>query len=99
MAVYSNSSPYYSTNLATGYLDLMKWRAIPTSTDDILYTVPSTYQHRPDLLAFHLYNNVELWWVFAARNPEILLDPVYDLIPGVQIYLPQLALMKKSLGI
>jgi hypothetical protein len=50
-------------------------------------------------LAYHLYDNVELWWVFAARNPEIILDPVYDMEPGIQLYLPQLTLMRQALGI
>jgi hypothetical protein len=99
MAVYNNASVYYTTNLAPGYLDIINLRTIPTSTDDILYTLPETYQHRPDLLAYHLYDNVELWWVFAARNPEIILDPVYDMEPGIQLYLPQLTLMRQALGI
>jgi hypothetical protein len=99
MAVYNNASVYYTTNLAPGYLDIINLRTIPISTDDILYTLPETYRHRPDLLAYHLYDNVELWWVFAARNPEIILDPVYDMEPGIQLYLPQLTLMRQALGI
>lgn len=99
MAVYNSSSPYYNTNLAPGYLDLINWRNIPASTDDILYTLPKIYQHRPDLLAYHLYDNVGLWWVFAARNSEVIVDPVYDMEPGIQFYLPQLTLMKKALGV
>jgi hypothetical protein len=99
MAVYNNASVYYNTNLAQGYLDIINWRTIPTSTDDILYTLPETYQHRPDLLAYHLYDNVELWWVFAARNPEVILDPVYDMEPGIQFYLPQLTLIRQAVGI
>jgi hypothetical protein len=98
MAFYNNTSPYYNTSVAPGYLDLITFRTIPASTDDILYTLPKTYQHRPDLLAYHLYNDVKLWWVFAARNPEIIVDPVYDMESGIQFYLPQLTLMKKALG-
>jgi len=99
MAQYSSKSPYYSTSAGLGYLDVINYRPVPTSTDDILYTIPKIYEFRPDLLAYHLYNDVELWWVFSARNPTILQDPVFDMIVGVQIYLPQLTLMKTSLGI
>ena len=99
MAVYNNISPYYNTNMVSGYLDLITFRTIPTATDDILYTLPKMYQYRPDLLAYHLYDSVGLWWVFAARNPEVIVDPVYDMEPGIQFYLPQLTLMKKALGL
>lgn len=99
MAFYGDASPYKDTNFVSGYLDTMSWRKVPTSADDILFTVTKAYQHRPDLLAYHLYGDVNLWWVFTARNPTILEDPVFDLVAGVQIYLPQQALMKKTLGI
>jgi hypothetical protein len=54
--------------------------------------------HRPDLLANDLYQNSELWWVFAVRNPDVIKDPVYDFVPGQQIYIPQLPFLKSTLG-
>lgn len=99
MAQYSSVSPYYATSTLPGYLDVVSWRKIPSSTDDILYTVTKTYEYRPDLLAYKLYNDVGLWWVFSVRNPAVLQDPVFDMVAGVQIYLPQLPLMKNALGI
>ena len=99
MTTYNDASPYKDTSFVSGYLDTISWRKVPVSADDILYTVTSRYQHRPDLLAYQLYDDVNLWWVFAARNPTILEDPVFDLVAGVQIYLPQQSLMKKTLGI
>jgi hypothetical protein len=99
MAQYNAASPYYSTSVSPGYLDVINWRTVPTAVDDVLFVVPKTYEFRPDLLAYHLYNDVALWWVFSARNPTILQDPIFDMTVGVQIYLPQLTLMKKTLGI
>ena len=99
MAHYNSKSPYYATSLTSNYLDVMTWRQVPAAKDDILYTVPKIYEFRPDLLAYHLYNDVALWWVFSSRNPTILQDPVFDMVVGVQIYLPQMTLMKSSLGI
>ena len=99
MAVYNNSSLYYTTSLNYGYLDVLDPRPVPIATDDILYTLVNTYEYRPDLLAFHLYGDVNLWWVFASRNPEVIQDPIFDMKAGVKIYLPQMSLMKKSLGI
>jgi hypothetical protein len=37
--------------------------------------------------------------VFAARNRNVLKDPVFDLVAGVRIYLPKLTNIQSSLGI
>jgi hypothetical protein len=99
MAVYNKLSPYYTTDQSNGYLDVITNRTIPAETDDILFTVTKTYENRPDLLSFDLYGDVALWWVFAVRNPSIIKDPVFDLVPGIKIYLPKLSSMKRTLGI
>jgi hypothetical protein len=99
MATYSKTSPYYLTDNSTGYLDVMTWRTIPAESDDILFTVTNSYQNRPDLLAYDLYGDVGLWWVFSQRNPSIIQDPIFDLQAGIKIYLPKLSSMKKTLGI
>jgi hypothetical protein len=99
MANYSKTSPYYQTDQPQGYLDVMNWRQIPFESDDILFSVTNTYQNRPDLLAYDLYGDVNLWWVFAVRNPAILKDPIFDMVAGIKIYLPKLSSMKKTLGI
>jgi hypothetical protein len=99
MAQYNNTSPYLNTDQSKGYLDVMTWRTVPFEGDDVLFTVTASYTHRPDLLAYDLYQNAGLWWVFAQRNPAVLKDPVYDLEPGVQIYLPKLSAMRQTMGI
>lgn len=99
MSTYPKTSPYYITDLSKGYLDVMNPRTVPAETDDILFTVTNTYEHRPDLLAHHLYGDVKLWWVFAARNPSVIKDPVYDLNAGVKIYIPKITTLHTSLGI
>lgn len=99
MISYNKTSPYYATDSSNGYLDVMKFRDIPAETDDILFEVTSTYENRPDLLAYDLYSDVDLWWVFAVRNKSIIKDPTFDLVAGVKIYLPKLSSIKKSLGI
>jgi hypothetical protein len=98
MAQYSNFSPYYSTAETNGYLDIMSFRDIPSQTDDILFEVTKKYQHRPDLLAYDLYNDVRLWWVFAVRNKNKLKDPVFDLTAGIKIYLPKITTINTALG-
>jgi hypothetical protein len=99
MANYNKNSPYYKTEQRNGFLDVMEWRTVPAETDDILFTVTKSYEHRPDLLAYDLYKDVGLWWVFSARNPSVLKDPVFDLEAGIKIYLPKLSSLKSTTGI
>ena len=99
MTTYSKTSPYFKTEIVNGYLDVMTFRDIPYERDDILFEVTSTYEHRPDLLAYDLYKDQSLWWVFALRNKSILKDPVFDMTAGTKIYLPKLSTLKTSLGL
>jgi len=100
MATYQKTSPYYSTiSTSAGYLDTMTYRDIPAHTDDILYTIAGQYQYRPDLLAYALYKDSNLWWVFAMRNLSVIKDPVYDFVAGTRIYLPKMSTLKATLGI
>lgn len=97
--MYNNTSPYYKTPIVYGYLDVIEFRDIPNERDDILFEVTNTYENRPDLLAYDLYKNSNLWWVFSVRNKRIIKDPVYDLKAGVKIYLPKLSTLKSVLGL
>lgn len=100
MADYSITSPYGSTGKdRDGYLGPFRIRPIPALSDDFLYTVEPQFNRRPDLLAYAIYDDPKLWWVFAQRNMDILQDPVYDLIPGVKIYVPQGPALRSLLGI
>ena len=88
MAIYKKTSPWYITKQNTLYLELLTLRTIPTSDDDFKYVIENQYRHRPDLLAFDLYQDAQLWWVFAQRNRSILKDPIYDFSPGTTIFCP-----------
>ena len=98
MATYSAKSPYYVTKKTDGYLDFMENRKIPKYSDDKQFQITQTYQYRPDLLAQDLYDDSELWWVFAQRNPNSIVDPIYDFKVGTRIYLPKLSTLKQVLG-
>lgn len=98
MSLYHTYSPYYTTPFADDYLDVINFRDIPALSDDILFELTSTYRYRPDLLAYDLYKESKLWWVFAVRNKDKLKDPVFDMIPGVKIYLPKLSVIKQTLN-
>lgn len=99
MATYTKASPYFNTKQNNLYLELLSMRAVPAESDDILYTIESQYEHRPDLLAFYLYGKPTLWWVFIQRNMNVLRDPVYDFEAGVRIYVPKKSNLEKYLGV
>ncbi|MDA8897373.1 hypothetical protein N9I97_01230 [bacterium] len=98
--MYSASSPYYKTPFVSGrYLDILKIRPIPAEPDDVLYVIQVQYTHRPDLLAFDMYGDKDLWWVYAQRNIEILKDPVFDFEAGTEIFVPKGPSLKRLLGL
>lgn len=100
MAVkYSKASPYYSTPVYGSFLDLLEKRNIDFKKDDVVYTIERQYEYRPDLLAFQLYGNAELWWVFMARNPNVITDPLGDFVAGTKIRIPKLKDLTTALGL
>ena len=96
---YDSTSPYFETGYSQFFLDTMVNRPIPKEDDDLTFTINRTYQYRPDLLAYDLYQNAALWWVFYQRNPNTLTAPPLDFVIGVQIYLPKMTTLKTALGI
>ncbi len=99
MAQYLISSPYVNTELTGEFLDILTFRSIPKEVDDIVYTIKPQHALRPDLLAYDLYGDSNLWWVFAVRNPNTIEDPIFDFQTGVTIFLPKSTTLKKVLGI
>jgi hypothetical protein len=99
MATYSKNSPWSKTYQNNLYLELLTMRPVPAEDDDVTYTIETQYTHRPDLLAYDLYDNPKLWWVFVQRNMEVIKDPIFDFEPGVTIRIPKRANIEKYLGV
>ena len=99
MAVYNSNSAYFLTPTSEFYLDVMTNRPIPRGSDDQSMVINQTYQYRPDLLAFDLYGESQLWWVFYQRNPNTLTAPPWDFEAGRLIYLPKISTLRTVLGI
>jgi len=100
MATYGSSSAYGKTQFKNKqYLDILTIRPVPENSDDVRYAIEPQYAYRPDLLAYDLYGEKNLWWVFAQRNMDIIKDPVYAMEPGVEIYIPQGESLFRVLGL
>lgn len=96
---YKDTSPWYNTTITKNYLDVLTIRPVSAETDDFLYTIESQYTYRPDLLAFDLYGDPALWWVFIQRNLDVLQDPIFDFVPGKKIYICKNSSLKNALGL
>jgi len=96
---YNKASPYASTPTYSFFLDVANIPNIPYATGDVQYQIDAIYTHRPDLLAYDLYGNAALWWVFAARNPNIIQDPVFDFTPSAIIFIPKKETLTAALGL
>jgi hypothetical protein len=91
MAVqYKSSSNYSSTAINKKYLEYYKPNITSNTLDENVrkIIIPSTYNLRPDLLAYNLYGTSRAWWVFAHYNRDQLKDPVFDFKAGLEIIVP-----------
>lgn len=98
-ATYTKYSPYYDTGRFGRFLDTWTSRPITKNNTDVVFTINAIYEYRPDLLANDLYGSPGLWWVFAARNPNIIQDPIFDFFSGQTIFIPEKAELLAALGI
>lgn len=100
MAKYAPTSPWANTRITNlGALDILSIRAVPAEDDDVRYTIETQYTYRPDLLAYDYYGSPKLWWVFAQRNMDVIKDPIYDMVAGTTIYLPNPDSLRNLLGL
>ena len=89
MATYRADSLYRDTQLNDQYLDVLDINNIDidnTTTTNI--TIEEKYNEKPDLLAYDLYGNAKLWWVFGLFNQDELEDPILDFKTGIKINVP-----------
>ena len=96
---YKNNSPYFQTGTYGQFLDVMTNRPVTKKDDDILYRIDKVYEYRPDVLAFDMYGDSALWWVFAQRNPNVLKDPLMDFRAGTEIFIPKKTTLQQDLGV
>ena len=68
------------------YFVPLKYPEIPLSADD-LYVITTTGD-RLDLLANQFYNDIRLWWIIAAANPNIIRRDSFALAPNIELRIP-----------
>lgn len=88
MITYNSKSPYFKTLQTSWYLDFWIPRNFKKHSSDYEYQIPNGHNNRPDLSAKSLYGNERYWWVFAAINPDLIKDPIFDHTGNKFIYVP-----------
>lgn len=89
--IYKKNSPYFKTpqrNFLVEFLDFYTVRSIPEDDTDDIIIISAKFNERPDLLSNELYGTPDLWWVFIVRNPNQIIDPINDLVSGLEIFVP-----------
>jgi len=87
--VYGKNSFIKTRNvLSSRFLDVNSLPNMPKSIYDEDFVITPKYHQRPDLLANDIYGSPQLWWVFALRNLDELVDPYRDFKSGLLIKLP-----------
>ena len=99
MATYSKTSPYAETQTWGPFLDVWASKTIPADVTDAVYQIDTVYNLRPDMLAYDLYQDTNLWWVFAVRNPDVLIDPLLNFVAPTIIMIPTKAVVIQALGL
>lgn len=80
---------YKNTNNRGDFLGYFKPVEIPFSNTDIIIKIAKEYEHRPRKLAYELYGQPELYWIFRHFNKEKIQDPIFDLVDGISIVIPE----------
>ena len=88
---YKKTSPYFATpqrNFLVEFLDILNFISIPGDDTEELIVLSPKFNERPDLLSNELYGTPDLWWVFIVRNPDTIIDPIYDFVTEIEIFVP-----------
>jgi hypothetical protein len=99
MALFHSKNSFLKNAGTKGeYLDVNNLPRMPKGIYDEDFVISAEFNNRPDILALKLYGSTSLWWVFALRNPDILIDPIRDFKSGIEIKLPSQESVKAVTG-
>lgn len=95
---YPPSSPYYETSQLNWRLEPFVSRKILPNINDASRIITTQYHNRPQYFSNDIYGVPSYWWVFMERNIDVIRDPIWDFVSGLEIMVPSLGYLK-SLGL
>lgn len=96
MTTFNKKSFYSNTGASTffrGYYEPVKLPRDVASDETIV--ISSEYHRRPGKMAQDVFGDVSLVWVFAIYNKDLLTDPIYDFVEGLEITVPNADRLKR----
>ena len=75
-----------TTDIFQNRLGWWERRGIPQNANDIIFTLDSVHEGRPDIIAYEFWGKPYLSWLVLQYNT--ILDPSVDLVKGKTIRLP-----------
>jgi hypothetical protein len=97
MVSFNSYSLYSNTSNDGVYRDYYEPISLEEDSSDYYIIVSSTYHHKPGKLAYDLYGNERLGWVFSYFNRDTINDPIFDLESGMIIKVPSKERLLRSL--
>ena len=89
--MYKENSPWSKTSIIDNtILDIISKRTIFADPFDEEYTIPQEFDERPDLCSYQHYGTAKYWWIYAARNANLIVDPIRDFSAGIKIRIPNI---------
>ncbi len=75
-----------TTDIFTNRLGWWERRVLERQDDDIRVVIRNTEGARPDLISFRIYGKATYSWLVLQYNN--IVDPVTEMVPGKELYLP-----------
>lgn len=88
--IYSQKDIYYDTPISDNrFLDFYVPRQVPPADDDDFIILEKRHEFKPNVLAYDLYADDRLWWIFVRLNMDTIQDPIRDMREGVILRVPK----------
>ena len=88
MTHFDNKSFYKKTQDDGFFLGYYEPISIKPDSSDYYVEIPTKYDLKPGLMAYDLYGNAQLLWVFSVMNRDTINDPLFDFRAGKIIRIP-----------
>ena len=92
-----NNSFYKKTKNDGFYLGLWEEISMPYDSSDYYMVIPTKYHLKPGSLAYELYGDSKLLWVFSVYNRDTINDILFDFTEGKIIRVPTKERLNKLL--
>jgi len=86
MAYGQKTNFYNNTAINSKFLEYWSPPYLNNKSQNIETVIIShTYENRPDLYSYYLYNTPRYLWTFKYLNPDVLKNPIWDFTAGTEI--------------